>query len=382
MAITMRTRANPVAAGIGWPDAIEEVLTDPGQVRPVFQPIVDIQRGVACGFEALARFDSPLDAPPPAWIEAAYRLGRGERLEALLLDRGLDAVADLPPNCFLTVNVTPRALVSPEVRETLAARDSLDAIDLEVTEQAEVEDYEELAEVIASVRAAGGALAVDDAGAGYASLSHILALRPEFVKLDRGLVSGIDRDEAKRAVVESLGTFAGRVDAWLVAEGVEHADEAAALQRLGVPLAQGYGLGRPAPAMAELAPAVTEFLLASRPQDAEEATVEPIVEPVPPTRRSGQLMPGGSARHVAIVDDRGRPLALFSRDSASERPAMRVEAREPITAVARRALTRPVAQRFDPLVCCDGRGTYQGLVNVERLIERLAALVEDKETNR
>src|SRR5689334_280984 len=173
------------ATTLGWPDAIAAVLADRMLVRPVFQPIVDIERGVACGYEALARFDSPLEAPPPAWIEAAYRLGKGELLEAALLERGLDAAVDLPPNCFLTVNVSPRALVSPQVAAVLAERDSLAAIVLEVTEQAEVDDYAALERVIDRVRAAGGALAVDDAGAGYASLSHILALRPEFVKLDR-----------------------------------------------------------------------------------------------------------------------------------------------------------------------------------------------------
>lgn len=377
----MRAQAAPVRT-LGWPDAIEAVLGDPSLVRPVFQPIVDIQRGAACGYEALARFDSALDAPPPAWVEAAYRLGAGERFEATLLGRGLDAATQLPPNCFLTVNVTPRALVSAEVAAVLAERPSLDAIVLEVTEQAEVGDYAELEEVIGRVRAAGGALAVDDAGAGNASLGRILALRPEFVKLDRGLVSGIDHDEAKRAVVESLGTFAGRVDAWLVAEGVERLEEAAALQRLEVPLAQGYGLGRPGPAMAPLAPAVAHSLLASLPGTRAEATVEPLVEPIVSVSRGHGAIPDGHERFVVIVDDRDRPLALFSRDSASERPAMRVEGRESLATVARRALTRPPTQRFDPLVCCDGRGAYVGLVTVERLIERLAVLVEGKEEAR
>jgi hypothetical protein len=281
--------------------------------------------------------------------------------------------------------VTPRALISPEVAEVLARQGSLAAVVLEVTEQAEVDDYPTLERVIAGVRAAGGALAVDDAGAGYASLSHILALRPEFVKLDRGLVSGIDRDEAKRAVVESLGTFAGRIDSWLVAEGIEQGAEAAALQALGVPLGQGYGLGRPAPTMGPIDPQVAERLRSTRPPRAPEPGVAPIVEAAPTALRSDgwagveRALASGPDRHITILDSRMRPVALLVGDSATERTPMRVEAREPITAVARRALTRPPAQRFDPLVCCDGRGRYEGLVKVERLIERLAALVEGKE---
>jgi EAL domain-containing protein (putative c-di-GMP-specific phosphodiesterase class I) len=365
-----------------WPDALDEVLAEPGLVRPVFQPIVDLERGVACGFETLARFASALDMPPPAWIEAAYRFGKGERLEALLLDTGLDAAADLPTDCFLTVNVSPRALISQEVAAVLARRTSLARIVLEVTEQADVEDYAGLRAVIARIRAAGGSIAVDDAGAGYASLSHILALRPEFVKLDRGLVSGIDRDEAKRAVVESLKTLSGRIGAQVVAEGVERTEEAAALQLLGVPLAQGYALGRPAPAMAPIDPEVTRALRAGWPQAAVNETVARAVEPAAAALRSDgaaaveRLLADQPARHVAILDRRGRPIALFCRDGASERSPMRVEAREPIADVARRALTRPASQRFDPLVCCDAHGRYQGMVKVERLIETLAALVE------
>jgi EAL domain-containing protein (putative c-di-GMP-specific phosphodiesterase class I) len=383
----MRAVAQPAPAetGLTWQEAIGAVLDDRRLVHPVFQPIVDLGRCLTCGFEALARFRSPLDAPPPAWIEAAYRLGRGEALEALMLERGLEGRAALPDNCFLTVNVSPRALTSPEVRAVLDAQESLAAIVLEVTEQAEVDDYVALERVIASVREKGGALAVDDAGAGYASLSHILTLRPEFVKLDRGLVSGIDRDEAKRAVVESLGTFAGRIDGWLVAEGIERRDEAAALQALGVPLGQGYGLGRPAPAMAALDPAVAAQLRASRPVEPGAPVVASIVEPVPSALRSeGALgveraLAETSSSHVAILDGRRRPVALLARRASSEAAPTRVEPREPVTAVARRALTRPAAHRFDPLVCCDARGRYEGLVKVERLIERLAALVEGKE---
>ncbi len=91
---------------------------------------------------------------------------------------------------------------------------------------------------------------------GYASLRHILAVRPQLVKLDRALVEGLDGDGAKNALVEMLGTFASRTDAWIVAEGVERREELDALVRIGVPLGQGYLLGRPSPPFAELEPAL------------------------------------------------------------------------------------------------------------------------------
>jgi EAL domain-containing protein (putative c-di-GMP-specific phosphodiesterase class I) len=99
--------------------------------------------------------------------------------------------------------------------------------------------------MVATVRQAGGRVAVDDAGAGYASLRHILELRPDFVKLDRSLVAAVDRDPAIIAVVQMLGDFTSRLDSWLIAEGIERLEEMDVLASLGVPLGQGYLLGRP-----------------------------------------------------------------------------------------------------------------------------------------
>ena len=232
-----------------WSEALERVLADPERVRPLFQPIVDLDRGVAIGYEMLARFVAPIDAPPPQWLAEADRRGLGPRLEALLVESGLSALEWVPDNCFLTINVSPRALGAPEVEAVLAARESLEGVVIEVTEQAVVHDYIHFDYVLRSLRAAGAAIAVDDAGAGYASLQHIVALRPQFVKLDASLVAGLDGDDAKLAVIEALGTFSSRIDAWMVAEGVERSEEVTALQSLRVPLAQGFGLGRPSSAM-------------------------------------------------------------------------------------------------------------------------------------
>src|SRR3954453_9522669 len=232
-----------------WTAALGQVLSEPELIRPVFQPIVDLERGVACGYEMLARFVSPIKAAPPTWLDEASGRGLGERLEAMLVEIGLDAMSWVPDNCFLTINVSPGALACDDVAQLLASRTSLEGLVIEVTEQAVVEDYSQLEFVLAALRPAGAAIAVDDAGAGYASLRHIVALRPQFVKLDRWLVADLDRDEAKLAVVESLMTFASRIDAWIIAEGIERAEEMEALQGLRVPLAQGYWLGLPSPGM-------------------------------------------------------------------------------------------------------------------------------------
>src|SRR4051812_42178010 len=69
-------------AVIDWDEALARVIGEPELVRPVFQPLVDLERGVVCGYEMLARFESPVKAAPPAWFEAAERLGLGGRLES------------------------------------------------------------------------------------------------------------------------------------------------------------------------------------------------------------------------------------------------------------------------------------------------------------
>jgi EAL domain-containing protein (putative c-di-GMP-specific phosphodiesterase class I) len=372
---------------LDWTEAIDRVLSERELVRPVFQPIVDLERGVASGYEMLARFGSPIDAPPPVWLAEAERRGLGGRLEALLVEIGLDALDRLPDNCFLTINVSPSAVGSEAVAAVLASRTSLEGIVIEVTEQAEVADYGDLEYLLRSLRAAGAAIAVDDAGAGYASLQHIVALRPQFVKLDRSLVADLDRDEAKLAVIESLGTFCNRIDAWMVAEGVERPEEVDALQRLRVPLAQGGWLGMPAAAMNEVAAPTRERIRASRPPSAGVG-VEGLVERAP----AAALSAGGEGiaqtfaahlelEHVIVLDAGKRPVAILPRQGffggvARERPPMRVGLGEEPAGVARRAMARASAERFDPLVCCDGRGRYIGVVKVERLIEALAALAE------
>src|SRR2546423_9255048 len=266
---------------LAWKDAIERVLAEPGLIKPAFQPIVDLERGVAIGYEMLARFGSEIEAPPPAWLAEAERRGLGSRLEAALVESGLAALDWVPDNCFLAINVSPRALGSPELAAVLASRESLEGVVIEVTEQVVVEDYIHLDYVLRSLRAAGAAIAVDDAGAGYASLQHIVALRPQFVKLDRWLVANLDEDEAKLAVIEALGTFSSRIDAWMVAEGVERPEEVAALQRLRVPLGQGFWLGKPAAAMDPVAADRQEQIRSGRHVRPSEATLEGLVEPAP-----------------------------------------------------------------------------------------------------
>ena len=229
-------------------------------------------------------------------------------------------------------------------------------------------------------------LAVDDAGAGFSSLKHITTLRPDFIKVDRGLVAGVDADETRAAVVETLGIFASRVDAWLIAEGVETDAELERLIALEVPLAQGYGLGRPAPAMAPLEPRVAR-LCVERSAAGETSEVLPLLEspPVAPvTAGDGDLaelfLANPGRDWIVTVDEFSRPAALVPRPVRGHR----LERLAPLSAspgdrlpdLARRVSARAAEERLAPVTICDELGRLAGIVRVERLLHALANRVD------
>lgn len=231
-----------------WPRSLERVCEHPELLSVVFQPLVDLSRGIACGYEALARFAAEPHEPPDVWFAAARRYGFAGRLEALALRRALAARSSLPPNCFLSVNVSSHALGSSEVMQVVTEQGELRGVVLEV-EPNEVEDPGTLQAWLGPWRAGGAMLAVDDGGAAHGTMRDVMALRPEFVKVDRSVVGGLDHDDIRLAAVQTLGIFATRADAWLVAEGVERLEELDALVRLGVPIAQGYAISDPGGSM-------------------------------------------------------------------------------------------------------------------------------------
>src|SRR4051794_23664157 len=137
-------------------ETVEAVLADPTLIRPVFQPIVDLRRSAVQGYEMLARFANDPSGTPPRWLAAAERLGMANALEATLVASGITAREHLPRGTYLSINVSPGALVSSEVRAVLdAAPGGLEQIVIELTEQNSVGDYDELATVLDRVRAAG-----------------------------------------------------------------------------------------------------------------------------------------------------------------------------------------------------------------------------------
>lgn len=220
-------------------------LLDGGHVPMAVQPIVDLTGGGLRGVEALARFRDRRRSPQQHFSDAAA-VGLSVELELLALTSALPALEVLPAAAYLSVNVSPTTLSHPSLAERLRGVD-LSRLVLEVTEHAEVADYDALAGALEPLRNRGLRIAVDDAGAGFASMRHVLKLSPDIIKLDVSLIRDIDTDRMQRALSYSLSAFAAAIDAQLVAEGVETSAERGALSFLGIQSAQGYFLGRPVP---------------------------------------------------------------------------------------------------------------------------------------
>jgi EAL domain-containing protein (putative c-di-GMP-specific phosphodiesterase class I)/response regulator of citrate/malate metabolism len=223
-----------------------EAALEPGAIRPLYQPIVELESRRVVGYEALARFPLAPDRPPAQWFADAASVGLTAELELAALRSALLLFDAIPRASYLSVNLSPSTVLLAEAADILAGLPG-ERLVLEVTEHAPVPDYGALRSALAPLLHRGCRLAVDDVGAGFASLRHIVQLAPHVIKLDVTLTRGIEADRTQRALAAALVSFAGEMGIQLVAEGVETATELATLRALGVRLGQGFLLGRPGP---------------------------------------------------------------------------------------------------------------------------------------
>ena len=217
-----------------------QAILDAAAFAPFFQPIIEFHTGLVIGYEALSRFGNGI--PPDIVFRTAIRAGLGLELEMATMTAALEAATSLPAGPYLSLNASPALVESGALSATLAGQAR--GIVLEVTEHVVIDDYQALRRELAAL-GPNVRLAVDDAGAGYASLRHILELAPDFVKLDIGLIRGIDGDPARQALIAGMGYFAVKRKLRLIAEGIETAAELRALRALAIGYGQGYLLGRP-----------------------------------------------------------------------------------------------------------------------------------------
>ncbi len=221
---------------------LESIIIDRA-FMPVFQPVVHLKTRKVVGFEALMRFHDGMR--PDQRFAEAHMAGMGVRLETVCIREQLEAASSLPQGTWLSLNVSPALATAVVPLISVLERADRDVV-LEITEHVEIDDYRPLLGALDFVRGRAR-LAIDDAGAGYAGLRHILEIRPQFVKLDLSLVRHVDTDPARQAMVAGMAHFAGKASCELIAEGIETEGELDELVRLGIPLGQGYLFGKPAP---------------------------------------------------------------------------------------------------------------------------------------
>jgi EAL domain-containing protein (putative c-di-GMP-specific phosphodiesterase class I) len=362
--------------------SVSHLIDRRGRCRLAYEPVADLARGVICGFEATARFPEAMSRD--RWREEAIGRGLEPDLDVFVVSSVLAARESLPSDCFLAFDVDPRTLVREPVREALEAAGRLDRLVVELSSVAPPVDEDSLADAAAQLRAAGATVAVDDVGGGTATLRQIATVRPEFVKLDAALVSGLHRDDAKRVIVDTIGHLASELDAWIVAQGVSQIEELDALIGLRAPLAQGPLIGVSTKTLTRIGFALSAYVRDRGSAATEASAIVALVERPPALERDSSLEERAQVfaddpalLHLPLVDARRRPVAILERGVAQrgEDPVdevLVVSRSARIPELARRAMLRPPATRFHPVVCCDVQGRYVGIVRVERLVAALA----------
>jgi EAL domain-containing protein (putative c-di-GMP-specific phosphodiesterase class I)/DNA-binding NarL/FixJ family response regulator len=219
-------------------------VIDTGALEIVFQPIVDLDSRTVVGHEALSRFRANPKRGPAQWFAEAHDVGLGVELELLAVRMACERSQLLPKTTFMAVNVSPASAEHPALLDLLDCA-HVDHLVLEVTEHAPVENYPRFRVAVGQMREHGAQLAIDDAGAGFASLRHILELNAELIKLDGSLTHSLEADPRRRSLASALIEFGRESGAAVLAEHIESEMQLCELRRLGVTYGQGYHLGRP-----------------------------------------------------------------------------------------------------------------------------------------
>lgn len=232
----------------GRRDMLEDAVTGVLETQAIaifHQPIVELGTGRPVGAECLARFADGAERGPDHWFGDAAEVGLGVDLELLAIEKALATRAAQPAGHYLSINASPATVLSGRL-EPLLAGAHRGWLVLEVTEHEEVADFAGLRDALRRL-SAHARIAIDDVGAGYSGLRHLVDLGPDLLKLDMSLTRDVHRDPARRALAGAMVGFASEIGAKLIAEGIETAEEQAVLADLGVDFGQGYLFGKPAP---------------------------------------------------------------------------------------------------------------------------------------
>ena len=229
------------------------------RVYSVYEPIVDVSTRTVFGYEALARGPEGTELHAPmALFGAAIEQDLVFQLDCLCRQSGLAGARDLPGGAKLFLNVRPTTIHDPNFRAEALCRTletcklSPSDVVFEISEQESIGNFDIFREVRDYYRKLGFQIALDDTGAGYASLEAVMELSPDFIKVDRAFVQGIDEDLARQELLRALRSVADQLGARIIGEGLDTLAELETLGRLGIPFGQGWLFGKPTPLRADI----------------------------------------------------------------------------------------------------------------------------------
>jgi len=374
-------------------------------IYSVYQPIVSLQDGSVFGYEALTRgpAGSGLESPQLLFQYAGMH-GRLYALERLSREKAI-AGARLERHQPLFINVSAEVLGDPQfvpgqTLELLQACGMTPAqVVFEITERSSIEDFTRAQKVLEHYRRQGYRIAIDDAGAGYSSLQAIAELQPDFIKIDRSLIQGLNKLKVKEYIVETFVTFAHKMNIQLIAEGIEEPDELVKLTHMGVHHAQGYLLGRP-----EIGPAVISSFCRTLIAQHQRLHVSGGAWTIGDLAAPAQMFEGSDRISAAadyfkrnpeatgaVVVRQGAPVGLIMRErlfqqlagqygfslfwnrsieQAMDPAPLIVDERLPVEQVSQMATSRSIRNLYDLVIITSG-GRMAGVASVRAMLESI-----------
>lgn len=386
------------------------VLAKPS-IQTVYQPIVDFSEQRIYAWEALAR--GPEDSyfsQPSMLFEFAEETGNLFNLEKVCREKAFENLGELEPSQKVFFNIHPKTLSDPSFTPGETARlvkefgISPSNIVFEVTERHSIHDFSLFVKTLEHYRSQGFKVAVDNAGTGYSGLWSMAELKPEYIKLDLGLVHGVDQDSVKRAMVETLLSFGHSIGSKVIAGGVENEAELTCLIGLGVKFGQGFFLGGPERPKPEPSVQLPVFHGRNKGLSKEEikcsipvvklAKAAHFVEPGTKVKEIKMLLEGRDPISAIVVAEDGVPVGLvmshhmdralstrygmslyYNRDATRvmDGNPLVVDGTTPVEIVARAAMDREQFKIYDHIIVTE-HNKLAGIVSVRRILDTLASV--------
>lgn len=236
-------------------ELLETILDQ--RIYSVYEPIVEVESRTVFGYEALARGpEGSRFHSPAALFGSAEEHGLVFELDCVCRESGLRGAMDFPAGTKLFLNIRPTTIHDPNFQdgrliETLERRQLAPTdVVFEISEQESIRSFAAFREMRDYYRSLGFQFALDDTGAGYAGLEELLEVEPDYIKIDRAMVSGVDQDPARQDVLTALLQLADKMGAQVIGEGLDTLEELEMLGRLGIRFGQGWLFGHPTPLLA------------------------------------------------------------------------------------------------------------------------------------